>query len=765
MKFQPFLSNLARLTLVSAVALTSLVVMLPAQAQSPNLALNKPVTCSPTPEYACANAVDGNVGTRWSSAHQIDPQFIYVDLGATTSISHVILRWEAAYGKSYQIQTSNDATNWTNIYTTTTGDGGVDDLTGLSGSGRYVRMNGTVRALPLYGYSLFEFEIYGGSSATNTPTNTSVGATNTPTNTQAVGCNATNIAQGKPATASSVLGGNTAAMAVDGNGGTRWESVHGVDPQWIYVDLGATQSICRVRLNWEPAYGKSYQIQTSNDASAWTNIYTTTTGDGGIDDLTNLAGSGRYVRMNGTVRATIYGYSLWEFEIYIQGLPPTPSNTSTPTNTTVATNTPTNTVPPPTAGTPTRTNTPVATNTPTNTSVPGGDIVLSYAKPATASSQQNDANCSGCTPDKAFDMITYTRWATAWADPQWIYVDLSATATIHRVYIKWEAAFGKAYQIQTSPDATNWTTIYTTTTGDGGIDDLTGLNGTGRYVRLYATVRGTAWGYSLWDMDVYGTGGAPNPTPTPAPTATPMTFNTLVWSDEFNAASLNTTNWTLEVGGGGFGNGELEYYTNGQNLTFTGAEMIIHARKENPNNYQCWYGTCTYTSSRLKSQGLREFTYGRLEARLQIPYSQGLWPAFWMLGNDIGGVGWPTSGEIDIMENIGKEPSIVHGTLHGPGYSGCCGIGGGYTLPSGQLHDAYHVYRVEWESTGFRWYIDNTLYFTVPRATVEARGPWVFSHPFFFLLNVAVGGAWPGSPDATSVFPQQMKVDYVRVYQ
>jgi len=365
MKAKPFLSSITTLVIISLVASTVLIVPLAVQAQGPNLALGKPVTCSPAPQFPCAEAVDGNLGTRWASAQGIDPQFIYVDLGATMSVTHVILRWETAYGKSYQIQTSNDATNWTNIYTTTTGDGGVDDLTGLSGSGRYIRMNGTVRGTA-YGYSLWEFEIFGSGGATNTPTNTSVGptstrtntpvASNTPTNTPVAGCGATNVAQGKPATASSVLGGNTAAMAVDGNAGTRWESVHAVDPQWIYVDLGSTQSICRVRLNWETAYGKSYQIQTSNDASGWTNIYTTTASDGGIDDLTGLAGSGRYVRMNGTVRATSWGYSLWEFEIYTGSGGPT----NTPTNTQVGpTNTPTNTQVGP-------------TNTPTNTAVPGG---------------------------------------------------------------------------------------------------------------------------------------------------------------------------------------------------------------------------------------------------------------------------------------------------------------------------------------------------------------------------------------------------------
>jgi hypothetical protein len=366
MKLKSLLSVFSVITVVSLVASAVLMAPLAVQAQTQNLALNKPVTCSPNPQFPCAEAVDGNTGTRWASAQQLDPQWIYVDLGATTSISRVVLRWEAAYGKSYQIHTSNDATNWTQIYSTTTGDGGVDDITGLAGSGRYVRMNGTVRALTAYGYSLWEFEVYGSGGATNTPTNTSVGATNTPTNTPvasntptntaAPGCSPTNSAQGKPATASSVTGSNTANLAVDGNTGTRWESAHGVDPQWIRIDLGSTQSICRVRLNWETAYGKSYQIQTSNDGTSFTNIFSTTSSDGGIDDLTGLAGSGRYVRMNGTVRATQWGYSLFEFEIYLGSGGPT----NTPTNTqTGPTNTPTNTQTGP-------------TNTPTNTAVPGG---------------------------------------------------------------------------------------------------------------------------------------------------------------------------------------------------------------------------------------------------------------------------------------------------------------------------------------------------------------------------------------------------------
>jgi len=258
-----------------------------------NIALNKPATASSLENATlpASNAVDGNTGTRWSSAFS-DPQWIQIDLGQTYSINHVTLNWEAAYGKAYQIQVSNDASSWTTIYSTTTGNGAIDDLTGLSGTGRYIRMYGTQRATA-YGYSLFEFQVYG--------TPTSGGSTL--------------LSQGHPATASSLENATfPASNAVDGNTGTRWSSGFS-DPQWIYVDLGATHAISKVVLNWEAAYGKAYQIQTSNDATNWTTIYSTTSSTGGVQTL-NVSGSGRYVRMYGTQRATQYGYSLWEFQVY-----------------------------------------------------------------------------------------------------------------------------------------------------------------------------------------------------------------------------------------------------------------------------------------------------------------------------------------------------------------------------------------------------------------------------------------------------------------
>jgi F5/8 type C domain/Glycosyl hydrolases family 16 len=242
--------------------------------------------------FPASNATDGNTTTRWSSAFS-DPQWIQVDLGQSYNISHVTLNWEAAYGKAYQIQTSPDGTNWTTIYSTTTGDGGTDDLA-ITGTGRYIRMNGTARGTS-YGYSLYEFSVQG------TP--------------GGGGGTAGLLSQGHTTTASSLENATfPASNATDGNTGTRWSSAFS-DPQWIEVDLGATHTISQVVLNWEAAYGKSFQIQTSNDGSTWTSIYSTTTGTGGTQTL-NVSGSGRYVRMYGTARATQYGYSLWEFQVY-----------------------------------------------------------------------------------------------------------------------------------------------------------------------------------------------------------------------------------------------------------------------------------------------------------------------------------------------------------------------------------------------------------------------------------------------------------------
>ena len=241
----------------------------------------------------------------------------------------------------------------------------------------------------------------------------------------------------------------------------------------------------------------------------------------------------------------------------------------------------------------------------------------------------------------------------------------------------------------------------------------------------------------------------------------------LVWSDEFNGAdgsAPDATKWAIQTGGGGWGNNELEYYTTRpQNVQVKGGNLVITAIKE---DYTGPDGVSrNYTSARMQTKGLFSQQYGKFEARIKVPKGQGMWPAFWMLGNNIDTAGWPACGEIDIMENIGKEPAMVHGTLHAPGYPGA-GYSAAYTLPSGAFSDDFHVFAVEWEPQQLRMYVDGTLYGTYTQSGSPAPTNWPFStQPFFMLLNLAVGGDWPGAPDGTTQFPQQMLVDYVRVYQ
>jgi len=238
--------------------------------------------------------------------------------------------------------------------------------------------------------------------------------------------------------------------------------------------------------------------------------------------------------------------------------------------------------------------------------------------------------------------------------------------------------------------------------------------------------------------------------------AAPASDWELAWSDDFDSSAIDSRNWTYDIGGGGWGNNELEYYTDRpENARIDNGNLVIEARAER-------YRNRGYTSARLKSQGLRSWTYGYVEARIHIPEGQGIWPAFWMLGEDITSVGWPNCGEIDIMENIGREPYTVHGTVHGPGYSGVDSVGGFQNAPVPLAND-YHVYAVEWSPSRIEWFLDDAPYFAV--TPDDLPGPWVFDHPFFVILNVAVGGYWPGNPDGTTVFPQRMLVDYVRVYQ
>jgi beta-glucanase (GH16 family) len=241
----------------------------------------------------------------------------------------------------------------------------------------------------------------------------------------------------------------------------------------------------------------------------------------------------------------------------------------------------------------------------------------------------------------------------------------------------------------------------------------------------------------------------------------------LVWHDEFDGESgalPEHAKWTLVTGGSGWGNRELQYYTAREaNAHQQRGNLIITANRElytGPDGV-----TRDFTSARLKTAGKFSQAYGRFEARMKLPIGQGLWPAFWLLGDDIPQVGWPKCGEIDIMELVGSAPSTILGTIHGLGYSGNDGIGSKYTLPNGRrFSDGFHVFAAEWEPSVIRFYVDDTLYATRTPADLPAGTRWVFDKPFFLILNVAVGGDLPGPPNSTTVFPQTMVVDYIRVY-
>jgi hypothetical protein len=435
-----------------------------------------------------------------------------------------------------------------------------------------------------------------------------------------------------------------------------------------------------------------------------------------VQNLT-VSGTGRYVRLNATQRATQWGVSLWELQVYGDS-----------------------------GGT-------------------GGSGLLSYGKPAVASSSQNDGSCFECTPARAFDHDPASRWATSgttgWVDPGWIYVDLGATATVQQVVLQWDPAYATAYQIQVSANASTWTTIYSTTSGRG-LKETLNVSGTGRYVRMYGTARSGPYGYSLWEFGVYGTGG--NPTaPPPQPPDPTFPATNLVWSDEFNGASgtrPDPAKWTIDPGTGQ--NNEQQYYTDNANAQMDGTgSLVIEARQENA-------GGRSYTSHRMNTSNKLHVQYGRVEARIRVPKGNGLWPAFWMLGADfLDGRPWPYCGEIDIMEVLGRNTSQGYSTLHAPAYNGGGGYGQLYTAPGGaDLSAGFHVWAVEWDSRRMTFRLDGQVVFVADKSTVEStRGPWVFDHPFYLILNLAVGGDFPGPVDGTTPFPSRMFVDYVRVYQ
>lgn len=396
---------------------------------------------------------------------------------------------------------------------------------------------------------------------------------------------------------------------------------------------------------------------------------------------------------------------------------------------------------------------------------PSADSLLSYGKPGSASTQQHDGNCWECSADKAFDLDPASRWATdpdtGWTDEGWIAVDLGAPAHVTSVVLQWDPAYATGYDIEVSDDGDAWTSVYSTSTGSG-FKEVIPLDADGRHVRLHMNTRSGEYDYSLWEFQVHGTGGAPQ-TPPASPADPDFDDLELVWSDEFDGAAgtpADASRWTIDPGLPQ--NNEMQYYTPEGNGSHDGeGHFVIEARDEAYEGQQ-------YTSHRMNTSNTFHAQYGRFEARVKVPEGRGFWPAFWMMGADfLEGRPWPYNGEIDIMEFIGQEPYEAHSTLHAPAYNGTGGYGGSYELPDGsKISDDFHTFAAEWDSQGIRYFLDDQEVFYAQKETVEStRGPWVYDHEFYMILNLAVGGDWPGPPDTTTPFPAQLVVDYVRVYQ
>ena len=254
-------------------------------------------------------------------------------------------------------------------------------------------------------------------------------------------------------------------------------------------------------------------------------------------------------------------------------------------------------------------------------------------------------------------------------------------------------------------------------------------------------------------------------------TQTVATFSNLVMEDEFDKdGEIDTTIWNFDIGDGsaqgipGWGNNELQYYTDRpENITVENGYLLITARQEAFEGAQ-------YTSARIQTQGKFQQQYGRFEARIRLPYGQGMWPAFWLLGDDSDGLIWPRIGEIDIMENTGDAPTEIFGSVHGPGYSGGESISKSFEFENSRVDTEFHIYGIEWGPDYINFYVDDNLYNQITPEDIEeetdGEGTWVFNdRPFYIILNVAVGGNLPGPPNAETEFPQTMLVDYVRVYQ
>lgn len=520
-------------------------------------------------------------------------------------------------------------------------------------------------------------------------------------------------------------------------------------------------------LDWEAAYGKRYVLEASANGTDWTPFYTETAGTGGSVTAHTYPQEvrARYVRMRGIERATPYGYSLYSFKVY--GGEPAPAST-------------------------TRTN--LALNHPAYSNV--------YQHAGTSPAFVTDG---GRPADLKGDA---TRWSSDWNADRWVSVDLGATSTIDTVDLYWEAAYAVDYELQVSDDNRTWRTVYRPSADQVAArradvkppGEATGRHDnvrlpqpvTGRYVRMlgkerrsfYNPAPATAqFGYSLYEFEVWGTGGSAAAAYPALPGEQSGTYRTTFF-DDFTAQSLDRGKWRVVRTGTEMGsvNGEAQAYVDSaDNIRLENGALILRA-EHCKGCTKAGGGTYDFTSGRIDTNTKFDFTYGRVSARMKLPVGDGFWPAFWLLGSNVDdpSVSWPASGETDIMENIGYG-DWTSSALHGPGYSADGNVGARQVYPGGGRADQWHTYAVEWTPTGMKFSVDDRVVQETTRNKLEStRGAWVFDHDQYVILNLALGGAYPaGWNQATSPYwglPQssvdriaaggvQAEVDWVRVEQ
>ncbi|WP_372351620.1 discoidin domain-containing protein [Streptomyces sp. KL116D] len=556
------------------------------------------------------------------------------------------------------------------------------------------------------------------------------------------------------------------AEAVDADPNSRWSS-ESSDSAWLRVDLGATVRVDRVTLDWEAAYGKQYVLEVSKNGTDWQPFYTEDAGTGGSVTAHTYPQevTGRYVRLRGVERATPYGYSLYSFKVY--GGTPAPAST-------------------------TRTN-------------------LALHHPAYSNYYQHAGNSPAFVTDggRPADLKTdQSRWSSDWNADRWVAVDLGATSTIDTVDLYWEAAYAVDYEIQVSDDNRSWRTVYRPSADEVAArradikspGEATGRRDTvklptpaaGRYVRMlgkerrsfYNPAPATAqFGYSLYEFEVWGTGGSAAAAYPALPGEQPGAYRTTFF-DDFTGGALDRAKWRVVRTGSEMGpvNGESQAYVDSTDTVRTENGSLVLAARYCKGCTRAGGGTYDFTSGRIDTHTKLDFRYGKVSARMKLPVGDGFWPAFWLLGSDVDdpSVSWPASGETDIMENIGYG-DWTSTSLHGPGYSADGNIGALQHYPDGGRADQWHTYAVEWTPTGMRFTVDDKLVQYTSRTKLEStRGQWVFDHDQYLILNLALGGAYPAgwnkvtqpywglpqsSVDAVARGGVRADVDWVRVEQ